>query len=33
MDPNACFAMLLENIVQGEWNEAAENAESLQSWM
>ena len=33
MDPDACFSMLLENFVRGEWEDAAENAESLQVWL
>ncbi len=33
MDPDACFSMLLEEIAHGEWDDAAEHAESLQRWM
>jgi hypothetical protein len=33
MDPDACFAAILENIAEGAWDEAADNAESLQRWM
>ena len=33
MDPDACFSLLLENMVLGDWDDAAENAESLQSWL
>ena len=33
MDPDECFAMLLENIAHSEWNDAAENAETLREWM
>jgi hypothetical protein len=33
MDPDANFSAILEEIVQGEWEAAADHAESLQSWM
>ena len=33
MDPDACFSMLLEKIVHGDWDDAAEYAESLQGWL
>lgn len=33
IDPDECFAMILENIVHGEWSDAAENAENLRDWM
>lgn len=33
MDPDECFAMILENIAHEEWNDAAENAENLRNWM
>ena len=33
MDPDACFSMLLEKIVRGDWDDAAEYAESLQGWL
>jgi len=33
MDPDACFSMLLEEIAHGEWDDAAEHAESLRRWM
>jgi len=33
MDPDASFSMLLEEIANGEWDDAAEHAESLQDWL
>ena len=33
MDPNACFSMILECLADEQWNEAAEHASSLQSWL
>ena len=33
MDPDECFAMILENIAHSEWNDAAENAANLREWM
>ena len=33
IDPDATFAMILENIVQEEWSDAATNAENLRDWM
>lgn len=33
MDPDECFAMILENIVHGEWTDAAESAQNLREWM
>lgn len=33
MDPDACFAMLLENVADDEFAGAAELAESLQHWL
>ena len=33
IDPDACFSMILENIVHKEWSDAAENAENLRNWM
>jgi hypothetical protein len=33
MDPDACFAAILEHISDGAWGEAAENAENLRTWL
>ncbi|MEZ6117117.1 MAG: hypothetical protein R3C28_11165 [Pirellulaceae bacterium] len=33
MDPDACFSMLLEHVADGEFDDAAELAESLQHWL
>jgi len=33
IDPDACFSMILENIVLGEWQEAGGNAENLRNWV
>lgn len=33
MDPDACLSAILEEIVNGEWDDAAEHAESLRTWM
>ena len=33
MDPDACFSLILEEIVIEDWGEAANHAESLKTWM
>lgn len=33
MDPDATFSAMLEEIVHGEWDDAAEHAESLRNWL
>ncbi len=33
MDPDACFSMILEHIVCEQWDDAAQHAESLKTWM
>ena len=33
MDPDATFSALLEEIEAGEWDDAAEHAESLRTWL
>ncbi len=33
MDPDATFSEMLEEIVHGEWDNAAEHAESLRTWL
>lgn len=33
MDPDATFSALLEEIEDGEWDDAAEHAESLRTWL
>jgi len=33
IDPDACFSMILENIVDEEWGDAADNAENLRTWL
>ena len=33
MDPDRCFSMLLEHIAAKEWQEAADRAGDLKSWL
>ena len=33
MDPDACFSMMLEHVADGEFDDAAELAASLQHWL
>lgn len=33
MEPDASFSMLLEEIANGEWDDAVEHAESLHNWL
>ena len=33
MDPDESLSMILEDIVNEEWNDAATNAENLRDWM
>jgi hypothetical protein len=33
MDPDACLSMILENIADEDWEQAATNAEALRDWL
>jgi len=33
MDPDSCFGLILDSILEGDWTEAADHAADLRNWL
>ena len=33
MDPDACFCLILDSIVEDDWTAAADHADDLRNWL